>query len=445
MRPIHTWRLTWHGSAAKTAKTAKTLAATACVLTGCESVLGDCTEQRGMWICGVFGVPVQDVAAPALHWPGVAMPDGGLRVHSAGRLIDIQAELMNPVDPSDMATGIVASGLGTATVDTASAEGGGTRVRSRDETGFLWERTLVGRVSFRAPTIGAARVYVAVDRAWATHTITLDRNNGATLVDTPDRTPPMIVPNGERRALEHRGECGIYSDLVASDPADNLLWRHAAADGIMALSIDVRGNGYLLDSDRRIQKVSAAGIALWRLPLPSSRLPGMAAPAVDGNAVFVSTAAWAYWHCEDDRWFATGTTVQSLQAIDVLSGKQRWRYEGTSLPTAAIQPANPRQLRLRGQPALAADGTVYVPVTGGVVALSNDAEYIGAAIWDLGREPYTPYDEPSDIPTRTPILSADGTLHVYAHGRLRGFRVGKVPAPDSWIPPFGPGNAGVLR
>lgn len=255
-----------------------------------------------------------------------------------------------------------------------------------------------GQADKSTPSLGAnGRVYMG-ERG--NNMLTVDVDNGDVLLkkkiqhDGDIRTSPLILDGGDQiYASGALGNGWTYraKEDAPSNPDNPYVWwnplRGSILNVVPALSHDGETIYFAIDRRTMVALNADDGAELWR-KTPTRRGPG---GSVADHSALVGADGTIYFNGRD-----------GLFAMDPDDGETIWQYEIG------------RRDAIQSHPALAADGRLYVGISGG-------SPYVAAITADGELDWSYPMDRRGKFVNNSGVIGADGTFYVTYRKTLMAF------------------------
>jgi len=423
-----------------------------------------CEDSEGLVICGDFGTLAFSVQPPGwgaeLRWPPVATERNTLiastdaevfEVSENGVITSLNFDLGRASAPSLARDGTLYVVFGSQAMALDPELAGS----ARDWTQFMQHDSAT-----TPPAIGDGEVHVAMsseDRQERSLT-TLDIITGEVRSRRAGVSPPAVDEDGELRYLEGPEDCGArFGALVAEDPEGRERWRYQEQSGIRDFAPGPDGETYIVTGDNELRRISMSGGVDWSFKPDCEDCNVAAAPTVTEERVYFPV--WVGWSTNPGCDEPEPEDVDTLDPLYALTrdGEELWVYDGfdtvtgdpgghmamlgifglASVPVARHHPA--------GRPTVAEDGTLYVATDGAIVALDEDGNQLGYAMFepsageirqgDGGLMTTSTFNNTGV--SRAPVLGPDGSLYMWDGEQIRAFETDEPAKPIPWSAPFG--------
>ncbi|MBI1949666.1 MAG: hypothetical protein HYS27_28525 [Deltaproteobacteria bacterium] len=432
----------------------------------------ECTDDGVTAVCGDFGSQRFSVDwLWGVRWPAVATQDSRLLVSSSDGLqeIDGQGESRMiqtfdqsaPADPWGVQTTASAPSMddqGNAFLVVPNGE-----VQSFGDQGSQrrWAQAVGAGNAAAPPAVGQGVVhvpFVSVDRQ-GRDLVTLDAATGATLSTRTGASPPVVLADEGLIYMSDTEDCGAsYRSVVVEDALGAVRFRHDEPSGVRDFAPGPDGEFYVVTGDRELRRLSADGSTDWTFTPDCMDCTVAGAPTVTADAIY-----FPVWEgeppntgCDD----ADPTSAeQPIEASDPLYALRRdgsvlWSYDGfTTLAQRYVDGQGTGGLlgfamqqhvqhHPAGRPVVAADGTLFVPADGAIVALDPNGKELGYALFNPGRGAVGVNGNPDTTwmnsgTENAPVLGEDGRLYHFDGNSVRAFDTDKPAAKVPWSAPFG--------
>ncbi len=432
----------------------------------------ECVDDGETAVCGAFGSQRFSVDwLWGVRWPAVATQDSRLLVSSFDSVQEIdedgttrtvqtfeQGEPVDPWAPQANASAISMDDQGNAFVMAPNGE-----VQSYSGQGATrrWAQAVGLGTAAAPPAVGQGAVHVAVVSAdrFGRDLVTLDAATGASRTTRPGASAPVVLGDEGLAYMSETDDCGAsFRSLVVENADGSVRFRHDEPSGVRDFAPGPDGELYVVTGDRELHRLSAAGTPEWTFTPDCADCTVAGAPTVTGDAIY-----FPVWEGEPPNTGCDDTdptsSEQPIEASDPLyalrrDGTQLWSYDGfttlaqryvdgngaTGLLGFAMQ--QHVQHHPAGRPVIAADGTLFVPADGAVVALDQNGNELGYALFNPGRGEVGVNGDPDTTwlnsgTENAPVLNEEGRLFHFDGTTVRAFDTAKPAGKVPWMAPFG--------
>lgn len=458
--------------AARQVRRAALIGGVALGLLGANGCAGECTDDGVTAICGDLGTLRFSVDwLWGVRWPAVAADESSLLVSSFDGL--------NRVDSNGNTT-VVQSFDNSEAVDPWAAQGNASapsmdeqgntfvvvpngEVRSFADAGATrrWAQGVDAGTAAAPPAVGQGVVhvpYLSADRT-GRELVSLDAVTGAAVATRPGASAPVVLDDNGLVYMTDTQDCGAsYEAVVVEDASGSVRFRHDEPSGVRDFAPGPDGEFYVVTGDRQLRRLSANGTPEWSFTPDCTECTVAGAPTVTVDAIY-----FPVWEGEPPN---TGcddvdptSAQQPIEASDPLyaltrDGVEMWSYDGfTTLAQRYADGSSSGGLlglaltqhvqhHPAGRPVIAADGTLFVPADGAIVALDPNGKELGYALFDPARGEVGVNGDPNNTwisggSENAPVLGEDGRLYHFDGMRVRAFDTDKPAAKVPWTAPFG--------